>query len=186
MEELAGHGARVHTCARSAAELEECRRRWEAKGLPVTVSVCDVSLRAHRLQLLETAKQVFDGKLDILVNNAAQILAKASVEWTSEEYSHLMATNQESYFHLSQLAHPFLLNATIAGGGSIVNISSHAGSLGFPGLALYSMAKGALLPLFSIFGDCFPSKSSRLVYPIASVLQTFEFYKVQGKCKIYF
>ncbi|XBJ20219.1 hypothetical protein VPH35_011079 [Triticum aestivum] len=144
VEELAGHGARVHTCARSAAELEECRRRWEAKGLPVTVSVCDVSLRAHRLQLLETAKQVFDGKLDILVNNAAQILAKASVEWTSEEYSHLMATNQESYFHLSQLAHPFLLNATIAGGGSIVNISSHAGSLGFPGLALYSMAKGGI------------------------------------------
>uniref|UniRef100_N1QS32 Tropinone reductase-like protein n=1 Tax=Aegilops tauschii TaxID=37682 RepID=N1QS32_AEGTA len=72
------------------------------------------------------------------VNNAAQIVAKASVEWTSEEYSHLMATNQESYFHLSQLAHPFLLNASVAGGGSIVNISSHAGSLGFPGLALYS------------------------------------------------
>ncbi|EMS67748.1 Tropinone reductase-like protein [Triticum urartu] len=78
------------------------------------------------------------------VNNAAQILAKASVEWTSEEYSHLMATNQESYFHLSQLAHPFLLNASVSGGGSIVNISSHAGSLGFPGLALYSMAKGGI------------------------------------------
>ncbi|KAM3353250.1 hypothetical protein ACQJBY_024424 [Aegilops geniculata] len=67
VEELAGHGARVHTCARSAAELEECRRRWEAKGLQVTVSVCDVSLRAHREQLVETVKHVFDGKLDILL-----------------------------------------------------------------------------------------------------------------------
>nr|BAJ97839.1 predicted protein [Hordeum vulgare subsp. vulgare] len=144
VEELAGHGARVHTCARSAAELEDCRRQWEAKGLPVTVSVCDVSLRAHRVQLLETAKQVFDGNLDILVNNAAQVVDKASVEWTSEEYSHLMAANQESCFHLSQLAHPFLLNATIAGGASVVNISSLAGSLGFPGLTLYSMAKGGI------------------------------------------
>ncbi|XP_020157699.1 noroxomaritidine/norcraugsodine reductase isoform X2 [Aegilops tauschii subsp. strangulata] len=67
VEELAGHGARVHTCARSAAELEECRRRWESRGLPVTVSVCDVSLRASREQLVETAKQVFDGKLDMLI-----------------------------------------------------------------------------------------------------------------------
>ena len=144
VEELAGHGARVHTCSRSAAELEECRCRWEAKGLPVTVSVCDVSLRAHREQLVETAKQVFDGKLDILVNNAAQILAKPGVEWTSEEYSHLMATNLESCFHLSQLAHPLLLGASIAGGGSIVNISSLGGTLGFPGLAIYSMTKGGI------------------------------------------
>ena len=81
------------------------------------------------------------------MNNAAQILAKASVEWTSEEYSHLMATNQESYFHLSQLAHPFLLDASIAGGGSIVNISSLGGTLGFPGLAIYSMTKGNSLQL---------------------------------------
>ncbi|XBI30759.1 hypothetical protein VPH35_054443 [Triticum aestivum] len=121
VEELAGHGARVHTCARSAAELEECRRRWEAKGLPVTVSVCDVSLRASREQLVET------------VNNAAQILAKAAVEWTSEEYTHLMATNFESCFHLSQLAHPLLLRASIAGGGSIVNISSLGGHAWVPG-----------------------------------------------------
>ncbi|XP_044434528.1 tropinone reductase homolog At2g29360-like [Triticum aestivum] len=74
VEELAGHGARVHTCARSAAELEECRRRWEAKGLPVTVSVCDVSLRTHRAQLMETVKQVFDGKLDILVTNYLSVV----------------------------------------------------------------------------------------------------------------
>ncbi|XP_037407739.1 tropinone reductase homolog At2g29360-like isoform X2 [Triticum dicoccoides] len=142
VEELAGHGARVHTCARSAAELEECRRRWEARGLPVTVSVCDVSLRAQREQLVETVKQVFDAKLDILVNNAAQALAKAAVECTSEEYTHLMSTNLEPCFHLSKLTHPLLLGASIAGGGSIVNISSIGGTLGFPGYALYGITKG--------------------------------------------
>ncbi|KAF7025088.1 hypothetical protein CFC21_037327 [Triticum aestivum] len=144
VEELAGHGARVHTCARSAAELEECRRRWEARGLPVTVSVCDVSLRAQREQLVETVKQVFDAKLDILVNNAAQALAKAAVECTSEEYTHLMSTNLEPCFHLSKLTHPLLLGASIAGGGSIVNISSIGGTLGFPGYALYGITKGGI------------------------------------------
>jgi Tropinone reductase 1 len=68
VEELAGFGARVHTCSRNAAELEECRRRWEEKGLPVIVSVCDVSVRAEREKLMETVKQTFDGKLDVLVS----------------------------------------------------------------------------------------------------------------------
>lgn len=68
VEELAGFGARVHTCARNAAELEECRRRWAENGLVVTVSVCDVSMRTDREMLMDTVKKVFDGKLDILVS----------------------------------------------------------------------------------------------------------------------
>jgi Tropinone reductase 1 len=68
VEELAGFGARVHTRSRNAAELEDSRRRWEEKGLRVTVSVCDVSVRADREKLMETIKETFDGKLDILVS----------------------------------------------------------------------------------------------------------------------
>ncbi|CAM0874086.1 unnamed protein product [Alopecurus aequalis] len=144
VEELAGFGARVHTCSRNAAELEECRRQWEEKGLPVTVSVCDVSVRAEREKLIETVTQTFDGKLDILVNNAGQFPLKAALEWTAEEYSQLMSTNLESCFHLSQLAHPLLLRASIAGGGSIVNISSISGSIAYPGVALYAISKGGM------------------------------------------
>ncbi|KAF8673010.1 hypothetical protein HU200_049082 [Digitaria exilis] len=55
-----------------------------------------------------------------------------------------MATNLESCFHLSQLAHPLLRNASIAGGGSIVNISSTASCLGWPGLVIYSITKGGM------------------------------------------
>jgi Tropinone reductase 1 len=67
VEELAAFGARVHTCSRNAAELEECRRRWEEKGLAVTVSVCDVGVRADREKLMDTVRDTFAGKLDILV-----------------------------------------------------------------------------------------------------------------------
>ncbi|CAO2141770.1 unnamed protein product [Urochloa humidicola] len=55
VEELAGFGAQVHTCSRNAAELEECRRRWVEKGLIITVSVCDVSVRADRERLMESS-----------------------------------------------------------------------------------------------------------------------------------
>ncbi|GJN05046.1 hypothetical protein PR202_ga22644 [Eleusine coracana subsp. coracana] len=106
VEELAGFGARVHTCSRNTAELEACRRRWAEKGLVVTVSVCDVSMGADRERLMETVKATFDGKLDILVNNAGQVFIKPAAECAAEDYSHLMATNLESSFHLNQLAHP--------------------------------------------------------------------------------
>ncbi|KAG0530808.1 hypothetical protein BDA96_05G218800 [Sorghum bicolor] len=145
VEELAAFGARVHTCSRNAAELEECRRRWaEEKGLQVTVSACDVAVRADREALMDTVKDVFAGKLDILVNNAAQVILKPAVECSGEDYAGIMATNLESCFHLSQLAHPLLRNASVAGGGSVVHISSTAGCLGVPGVVLYSIAKGGM------------------------------------------
>lgn len=145
VEELARLGARVHTCARSAADLEECRRRWAEKGLRVTVSVCDVAVRADRERLvLDTVSGAFDGKLDILVNNAALLLLKPAAEWAAEDYARIMATNLESCLHISQLAHPLLLNASVAGGASIVNVSSIASVLGFPQEIMYSVTKGGL------------------------------------------
>ncbi|KAI5013990.1 hypothetical protein ZWY2020_055380 [Hordeum vulgare] len=42
----------------------------EDKNLRVTVSVCDVSVRAEREKPADTVKQALGGKLDILVNNA--------------------------------------------------------------------------------------------------------------------
>ena len=71
VEELARLGVRVHTCSRNAAELEECRRRWADKGLRVTVSVCDVAVRADRERLMGMVRDAFDGKLDILVRSTA-------------------------------------------------------------------------------------------------------------------
>ncbi|CAL4979033.1 unnamed protein product [Urochloa decumbens] len=144
VEELARFGARVHTCSRNAADLEECRRQWAEKGLLVTVSVCDVGVHADREALMATVKDTFAGKLDILVNNAGQVIFKPAMETTAEEYSRLMATNLESCFHLSQLAHPLLGNATIAGGESIVHVSSIAGFFGFPALAVYCTSKGGM------------------------------------------
>ncbi|KAF8673016.1 hypothetical protein HU200_049088 [Digitaria exilis] len=142
VEELAGFGARVHTCARNAAELEEARRRWAEKGLVVTVSVCDVAVRSDREELMATVAATFGGKLDVLVNNAGQSLFKPAAECSGEDFSRVMATNLESCFHLCQLAHPLLQAG--GNGGSIVHISSIAGFIGLPALAVYSMTKGAM------------------------------------------
>uniref|UniRef100_A0A0D9XUU6 Ketoreductase domain-containing protein n=1 Tax=Leersia perrieri TaxID=77586 RepID=A0A0D9XUU6_9ORYZ len=145
VEELAGFGARVHTCARNAAELEACRRQWESNNLVVTVTVCDVSVRADRERLITAVKDTFAGaaagaKLDILVNNVGRTMFRPAADCSGEEFAVMVNTNLESCFHLSQLAHSLLAVA----GGVVVNISSVAGRVGMPALALYSMTKGGM------------------------------------------
>ncbi|KAK1588362.1 hypothetical protein Q3G72_022503 [Acer saccharum] len=69
VEELVGFGAKVHTCSRNETELNECLENWVGSGFEVTGSICDVSIRAQREQLIGTLSSLFDNKLDILVNN---------------------------------------------------------------------------------------------------------------------
>jgi tropinone reductase I len=76
----------------------------------------------------------------VQVNNAGQSLFKAAAEVSGEDYGRIMATNLESCFHLTQLAHPLLLS----GGSSVVHVSSIAGLIGFPAISVYSMTKGAI------------------------------------------
>ncbi|XP_010510526.1 PREDICTED: senescence-associated protein 13-like [Camelina sativa] len=142
VEELSMMGARVHTCARDETQLQERLREWQAKGFHVTTSVCDVSSREQREKLMETVSTLFQGKLNILVNNAGTFIVKPTTEYTAEDYSFIMATNLESAFHLSQLAHPLL---KASGSGSIVLMSSTAGIVHINNVgSIYGATKGAM------------------------------------------
>jgi len=117
-------------------------------------------VRGDREDLMATVRATFGGRLDILVNNAGQSMFKDTLECTGEDYSRIMATNLESCFHLSQLAHP-LLRAS-GGGGSVVHISSIAGFIGLPALAVYSMTKGAMNQLTRSLATEWASDSIRV------------------------
>ncbi|KAB1225861.1 hypothetical protein CJ030_MR1G027868 [Morella rubra] len=120
VEELAGLGARVHTCSRNEAELNVCLGEWEKKGFQVTGSACDASLPAQREKLTSTTSSLFNGKLNILINNVGTNIPKTTIDYTAEDFSFLMSTNLESAFHLCQLAYPLL---KASGAGSIVFVS---------------------------------------------------------------
>ncbi|KAD4586050.1 hypothetical protein E3N88_23651 [Mikania micrantha] len=53
VEELVELGAAVHTCSRNKTKLNQCLQEWSVKGFTVTGSICDVTSRPHRQQLLE-------------------------------------------------------------------------------------------------------------------------------------
>ncbi|XP_074569553.1 tropinone reductase homolog At2g29360-like isoform X2 [Curcuma longa] len=141
VEELARLGSAVHTCSRNEADLKNCLQKWRDSKLKVTASVCDVSSPSEREKLMETVKSQFDGKLNILVNNAGTAIFKPAIEQTMEDFKLLISTNLESAFHLSQLAYPLL---RACGGGSIVFISSISGFIAWDNLVVYASTKGAM------------------------------------------
>ncbi|XP_042460782.1 tropinone reductase homolog At5g06060-like isoform X2 [Zingiber officinale] len=141
VEELARFGAAVHTCARNEAELKQSLQKWRDLKLQVTGSVCDVSSSEEREKLIKEVSAIFNGKLNILVNNAASAYVKPVLEVTQEEYKHIMNTNLEAGFHLSQLAHPPL---KASGRGNIIFISSIASLEGTSFMSVYGASKGAM------------------------------------------
>ncbi|KAI4323888.1 hypothetical protein L6164_023462 [Bauhinia variegata] len=142
VEELAVLGARVHTCARNEAQLNECLHDLATKGYQVSGSVCDVTSRPQREDLITRVSSLFNRKLNILINNVGTSILKQTVDITAEDFSFPLTTNLESAYHISQLVHPLLKDS---GAASIVFISSIAGVTSIKNIAsMYGATKGAI------------------------------------------
>ncbi|KAG2331959.1 hypothetical protein Bca52824_003139 [Brassica carinata] len=141
VEELASFGARIHVCDISETFLNRSLSEWKKKGFQVSGSVCDVTSRPERESLMQTVASLFDGKLNILVNNVGVLRGKATTEYVADDFAFHISTNMESAFHFCQLSHPLL---KASGYGSIVFISSVAGIISFLAGSIYSLTKGAM------------------------------------------
>ncbi|XP_022765113.1 tropinone reductase homolog At5g06060-like isoform X1 [Durio zibethinus] len=141
VEELAGLGAAVYTCSRNEDELNKCLKEWEGKAFLVSGSVCDASSKDQRQKLIENVASLFNGRLNILINNVGTNIRKPTIEYSAEEYSKLITVNFESAYHLCQLAHPLL---KASGVGSIVFISSVAGLMHIGSGSIYGPTKAAI------------------------------------------
>ncbi|KAF5446857.1 hypothetical protein F2P56_032455 [Juglans regia] len=141
VEELAGLGATVYTCSRNEADLNGCLSDWEKKGFRVVGSVCDLTSRTQREELMNKVSDQFKAKLDLLVNNVGTNLPKPTVEYTAEDFAFTVSTNLESAYHVCQLAHPLL---KASGAGSVVFISSAAGLVSAQSGSIYEATKGAI------------------------------------------
>ncbi len=84
------------------------------------------------------------GAVSVLVNNAAVMPAGAIHETAVADFDRCLDVNLRGTFLVSRAVIPGML---AAGGGSIIHMASVTGLLGLPGIAVYSMTKGALIAL---------------------------------------
>jgi NAD(P)-dependent dehydrogenase (short-subunit alcohol dehydrogenase family) len=135
---LQEQGARVHLCDTSSDLLAQALRQQ-----PVgSGSVADVS-NAQQVDSLFDDLQRCLGGLDVLVNNAGIAGPTAAVEdITPDDWSRTLAVNITGQFLCARRAVPLLKTA---GGGSIINMSSAAGRLGYPLRTPYAASKWAVI-----------------------------------------
>ena len=133
-------GARVHVCDVDASLLEPSEKLPVAFGR----TQADVSKSADVDRLFDAVAGQMGG-LDVLVNNAAITGPVGPIESNDpDEWSSTIMVNLVGQFHCIRRAMPLL---RAAGGGSIINLSSIAGRLGFPNRTAYSASKWGIIGL---------------------------------------
>ena len=135
---LAGAGARV-----VIADVEREAGRATARDLRCEFVEADVS-RAPDVDALMRAAAERLGGLDVLVNNAGIVLARSTLDTSEEEWDRVLAVNLKGAWLCARAAAPLMARR---GGGSIVNVASNAGLVGFPNAAAYCASKGGLVHL---------------------------------------
>jgi pteridine reductase len=125
--------------ARSAvADVEKLGRRGHAVAADLT-SVTDIKRLFD-----DTAKQF--GRLDILVNSAANFLPASIVSTTEEIWDASLDTNLKAPFFCAQAAAPLLRRTK----GTIINFADTGGLLGWPGYIAHSTSKAGVIMLTKV------------------------------------
>ena len=92
----------------------------------------------------ETAKQF--GRLDILVNSAANFLPSSIISTTEEIWDTSLDANVKGPFFCAQAAAPLLRRTK----GTIINFADTGGLLGWPGYIAHSVSKAGVVMLTKV------------------------------------
>jgi 3-oxoacyl-[acyl-carrier protein] reductase len=120
---------------RLAAFADEARQA----GRRCAVIVGDAREETTAQQAVQTTLDTL-GQIDLLVNNAGMGIYAPLVGTSADDYDQMMDTNMRSTFLFTRHTVPSMLEQ---GAGTIINVSSMAGVMGFAGEAAYCASKFA-------------------------------------------
>lgn len=143
--DFAQRGARLILNSRSAsaADLAEAERAAQSLGAATLSVIADVADRADVERLAGEALAHF-GHVDVLINNASALGPTPMpylVDYPIEEFEAVLRANTLGPFMLTRALIGQMLTR---GAGSIINVSSDAGVVGYPTWGAYGVSKAAL------------------------------------------
>jgi all-trans-retinol dehydrogenase (NAD+) len=136
---LLREGCEVTVWDMNAKALEEVKRELSLLGKVYTYT-CDVTDKPRVLELCKQAEQDM-GQVDILINNAGYVRTGRFCDHPVEDWERETNVNLTSMYYTIHALMPGMLRRNL---GHIINISSAAGVIGVPDLAVYCATKWAV------------------------------------------
>ena len=136
-------GAAVAVVDVDAAAAQATLEAIVADGGTAIAAVCDVTDRAAVDALADDVVERL-GSADVLVNSAGTAFRAPAEEFPEEEFDRIVALNLKGTYLPCQA---FGRKMLAQGKGSIVNIASIGGFVGYPHASAYNATKGAVLNL---------------------------------------
>jgi NAD(P)-dependent dehydrogenase (short-subunit alcohol dehydrogenase family) len=139
---LARKGYLVAATVRDISKQERLRQEAERAGLLENIKfyLLDVTDDAGISQVVSSIMEEY-GRIDVLVNNAGFAIGGYTEEVSMEDWRKQMETN---FFAVVAMSKAVLPSMRERGEGTIINISSVSGRVGFPGYAPYAASKFAV------------------------------------------
>lgn len=144
---LAQAGADVAILARTEQDLQETARLIESAGRKAYIIQTDVTER-EQVKAAAAEAAGFLGGIDVLVNNAGMNIRSKALDVTDAEWKKIMDTNLASAFMMAQeTGHIMKEQGT---GGSIISISSVAGTVALRTGVVYAASKAAMIQMTKV------------------------------------
>jgi len=134
---FAREGAKVTVAARTRGEIDAVAEEINKSGGTCISICCDVSDEDQVKEMIEKSYLEF-GSLNVLVNNAGIGHARPVYAIPFETFQHIVSVNLTGTFLCTKHVWQKMISS---GGGSIINISSLGGVVGYPFLSAYCASK---------------------------------------------
>ncbi len=149
---FAQQGANLAICARGEVKLQEVAKELDALGAEVLVVTADTS-DARDIERFVSLTETTFGKIDVLINNASKLGPSPMpylADYPSNEFLDVLRVNAAGPFMLTKRVLPGMLQRDR---GSIINVTSEAGNVGYAGWGAYGVSKFALEGVTGIWAD---------------------------------
>ena len=167
--EFAREGANVSVCGRTMSRLEDMQKECAALGLSMDIYQTDVSDPEALADMADRIAKK-QGGIDVWINNAGLTVNKPALEFTKEEYDHIMNTDLYAVFEGCRIAGRHMIRQ--GRGGVILNASSYASKIPHTEGAVYAAAKAGVSSFTKTFAANFAPYGIRVIAFIPGMIET--------------
>lgn len=149
---FAEKGAKLAICSRTTDSLNTVKEEAEKLGAEVLAVTADISKARDVERFVALAEEAY-GQLDVLINNASMLGPSPMpllLDYPEDDFAEVLRVNAVSTFSVTRRVLPGMLQRNI---GSIINVTSESGHVGYAGWGAYGISKFAVEGLTQTWAD---------------------------------